>query len=353
MLHFKYIPLCSVTVRHTHYADGISPDFRFIPAEETTARLEASGLRLRNAAGRLYIYQQQDGAGVPVTPFDEAVDLFFVVRPVTDILNITRSFAGGRYWFSNLKENGGLDLMLTAAAELSAADELPELTPLRMGRSLEPGAYTGLVLQQRVAGEGWKAIATYPVSPEADSQLITVNEPGLYRLVAARAGGGTEETRSLMHEHLLRETPFFGVLHLHLRPEDLAGALPLEYTLPLAARTEEWQYLLIERSGGTAVNVNELELEVSTGNTRYPAALALGLKAPASFPESLKKLVQDIRGGPGVRDVFVFESDQPLEVLDGRQPQVDLQLNNTKLAESLAVPNRSMKERRILFFIKK
>jgi len=348
MLRLRYISLLSVTLRHSFYEDQVSRDVEFIPLASTLATLAAFGLRYRNNEGRLLIYQQVDENGVPDTPIDLSTDLVFTLRMKTDLLNITSSFGKGQYWFSNLDENGVYKTILTKGVILTVADELPAVYGLKRTLNFLPNAISSIHIETIVPGTGWKPKLPVNLSAQANSYPLEVAQPGMYKLVKNLTGGGTNEEKYFCSDELVGESGYWSLLHLQLQP----GMPPTDFTIQLSPRTSVWRYYLVEPQGriNGPLAPGSLSMKYSAAApSRYPPNIVMNLKAPGAYPADVQQYVNAIKAGGKIQEVYLFETADPMEILDGQPPQVNIQNGGQAMATNINVPGREIKHTDIIY----
>ena len=349
MLHFKYIPLFSVTFTHNYYSDKVAGDFDFKPFPQTSSVLESFGLRAKNVDGKLVVFQQLESDGLPSQEIDAITDLYFSIRVRTDLLNITAAFGRGRFWFSNLKENGSYQNVLTSGAETGPPDELPEVSTQQKQIQFLPGTLASISIQKLKSPGGWTEISNTNVDPQAGSFQLDLNHPGLYRIEKHLVAGGKEQLKLVMSNEIAATGDYWSILHLQLKP----GDNNLNFSIDLKPRPALWQYFLVEptqRFGNNTININDLSLKyVASTASRYPANQAIKLTNPNAYSIPMKQYVAAIKAGGKVRSVYFFEKANDLEVLDGEQPQVKIVYQGQDLAENIGIPMRNKKDNIILY----
>lgn len=353
MSHVRYAPFLSVSILHPYYADKLSSDFEFVPMPSTIVALATYGLRISNTGGQLMVAQERDAADQPTSPLDGLVDLFFVIRLKTDLVNITQSFATGKYFFTNLKENGAYQPGLSKSALVSAADQLPPVGPLQQTINFLPGTYSSIVFKRIVPGQGFRPVLTVPVAATATNIQTDLAIPGLYQLESQPAGGGAPVvTQQIFSDELAAAVAGWAVLHLQLKP----GDANLSFTITLSSRQSSWQYFLIEpkkRSGGssaTAINPNSLAMSYALPDgSRYPAGVNMDLIDPVNYPQSAKDYVASVMADPAIREVYLFQSDSALAILDGPQPQLKVVYTGADLVSKAIIPTRTMINTTIIY----
>jgi hypothetical protein len=346
MLYYKYAPLVTVTVRHSFYTDALSRDFAFVPLPGTEVLLEAYGLVTRATQGILSIYQQQEKNSLPVQPVDRLTDLFFAMQVKTDILNITERFGSGRYFFSNLRSGGSYENKLTEAAQLGSDDAVSGFTKLATSLSFARGTLTKISLKKSIPVSGLVNVRSYTIGPEATGQLIEAGQPGLYFIEKERAAGGREVTKLVLHNELDAAGGFWSLLHLQLVP----GTGRQDYVIELQPLSTTWQYLLVEsESRPVHLTASSLAFTYTQNASRYPASLPFTLKAPGTYAPALAKHIDAIKADKNIKEVHVFESGVPVQLMEGALPGIAVSHGTEVLARNIAVPDRTMKETKILY----
>jgi hypothetical protein len=346
MLYFKYAPLLSVTVKHSFYLDMVSADFSFDSLPGTAALLEGYGLVPRFGKGGLTLYQQRDQQNIPVQDIDEVIDLFFTMEARTDILNITDRFGAGKYWFSNLKSDGSYKNMLTHDALLGPEDVVDIFSGQTIQLNFAAGTLNQIDLKRILPVSGLQIVHSYAIDALQTELEVQVNQPGWYIMEKQLSAGGIQSSRLVLHDDLASATGFWGLLHLQLKP----GAGFQAYQMELKPLETSWQYLLVE-SVGRSIQLDpaDLALTYSNKNSRYPPVVFFPLKDPNAYPAALAKEVEAIKTSNKVREVYVFESDRTLQMMEGSLPEIKIAHAGDILADNISVPARAMKETKVLY----
>jgi len=341
MFHFQYAPFLTVTVSHPYYVNKISNDLDLMPLPSASLLLDAYRLRIRNVSGQLIAYQERDAGNQPVLELDSVIDIFFVLRVKTDLLNITETFGSGKYWFSNLREDGSYQIGLMTAALLSAGDELPPISPQQKTLNFLPGVYSSVVVQRIVAGAGWQTVQTIPIDASANSIQLDIPRAGLYRLRKMPSGGGNaEESKWIFSDELSAMSNVWSVMHLQLKK----GDNNLNFTIGLNSRQSTWQYYLVEpKTRTTVLDPNTLLMKYTIPpNSRYPANVNMDLINPANYSDQVKQYVASVMEDSSIRQVYLFQSAAKLSILDGLQPQLKITSGGQDMVSKVTIPARSM-----------
>jgi len=341
MFHFQYAPFFTVTVSHPYYTNKVSNDLGFSPLPSTSLLLDMYRLRIRNVGGQLIAYQERDANNQPVVDIDGTIDLFFPLRVKTDLLNITETFASGKYWFSNLREDGTYQIGLTTSALLSANDDMPAISPQQKTLNFLPGVYSSVVVQRIFAGVGWQTVQTIPVNANANSIQLDIPRAGLYRLQKMPSGGGNAEiSKWIFSDELSAQSNFWSVMHLQLK----TGDNNLSFSIGLNSRQSTWQYYLVEPKTRTSVlDPNTLLMKYALPpNSRYPANVNMDLISPVNYTDQVKQYVASVMEDSTIRQVYLFQSAATLAILDGLQPQIKIISGGQDMVSKVAIPARSM-----------
>lgn len=344
MLHFKYTPLISFAVAHSYYRDQHAADAVYTALPSAAAIMDAYGMKMRQSDGILRVYLKRDENGDPFVKLDTVIDLYFGIQIKTDLLNITNSFGKGRYWFSNLKEDGTYQQQLSVTAD----NELPEIAGQQKMFNFPAGIVDTLTLKRPAAVPGgWIAVSTTAVDQQSGAVKIMVSQPGLYLLEKKLKAGGTETGKIILSDELLKQSNTWSVLHLQLKP----GDDNLLFTLTLDARKSKWQYYLVEPldRGGSTVDAAKLTISYSAAaSSRYPANVAINKKLPPYLPAE-KNYIDGLKAGGKINEVYLFESQTDMELFDGEQPVVKLNKDMGGEVGHIAIPDRSMKNTTIIY----
>ncbi|MGX5820935.1 hypothetical protein ACWKWU_22245 [Chitinophaga lutea] len=339
MLHFRYTPFLSVSVKHIFYKNAHARDVTFTPSPSTAATLDALGLKARQTDGNFVLYRKLDADGIPETAPDAVTDLYFGLQVRTDLLNITESFGSGRYWLSNLQEDGSYltDLIL------DEAHVLPEVYALRKTLHFPAGVVDKIHLQKLASPGGWTFDRTLPVSPVGEAR-VELRQPGLYRMEKVLSAGGSETVTAVFSDEAAARNTW-AILHLQLQPD----MEDLDFTLTLPSRKSTWKYFLVEPFGrpGSAVDPAALSISYSTGaGSRYPDGVSINALEPED--EDLA-YVNGLMADGSIKSVHLFASDAELEILDGEQPEVRLEMDGGSPVGRISTPDRSMKQTTIIY----
>ncbi|MBO9731385.1 MAG: hypothetical protein J7623_22285 [Chitinophaga sp.] len=342
MLHFKYTPLVSLEIKHAFYSNAHATDVLFIPTPSALAVLDAYGMKFKQSDGNLKIYLKRDEAGDPFVQLDTVIDLFFGMRIKTDLLNITQSFGKGRYWFSNLKEDGTYQQQLV----LSATNELPDMAGQQTMLNFPAGTVDSVTLKRPAANpSGWVTVGTNAVDKNSGAIKIVLADPGLYLLEKNLTGGGTATAKMVLSDELMKQSNNWAILHLQLKP----GDDNLVFSLTLGARASKWQYYLVEPvdRGGAKVDPTKLTIAYSASNSsRYPPNVDIQKRSP--FPTE-KAYIDGLKADGKIKEVYLFESLIPIVLADGEQPVVKLNKDAGVEVGPIAIPDRSMKNTTIIY----
>ena len=354
MLYYKYTPLVRVTVMHGYYHDKLSRDFTFTPFPSTVNTLSGFGLIPRLTDGRLLLYQQQEKNGVPVQAIDRIIDLFFTVRITSDILNITRTFKPdiigslkyGKYWLSNLNDDGTYSKLLSVGTQLGKDDTIHGYDKQKTKLYFKKGTISEIEVKKIFPDSGKQDVNTYTIDAAGIEQEIKVTEPGLYFIEKILKAGGREITRMILHDELESMGDFWSVLHLQLKP----GDGPQDFELELQSLKTPWRYIVLEsKNRPPSFNPANLAFNYTAGSSRYPAGIIFNMKTPGSYPALLKKEVDAIKSDSRIKEVYVFESDKEIELVDGPSPVIEIKKGAEVLAKNISIPTRAMKETKILY----
>jgi hypothetical protein len=346
MFYQKYANLISVFVKHEFYKDKLSPDFNFTPFPNTLTLLNAYGLVTRIVNGGLFVYQQQEKDGKPMQPIDKLTDLFFTVEVKTDILNITTRFDSGRYWFSNLNEDGTYSTLLTEAMQLSELDAVQLVTGQTTTLRFKKATIDNITINKIYPFSGLQRVDSYDINAERTEQEIKVAQPGLYYIEQQFKAGGSQTTKVILHDELKNTSAPWGILHLQLQPD----AQPETYELELQPLKSSWRYLLLEpQSRPVALVPGNLSFAYSKNSSRYPAGIVFNRKNPNTYSASLLQEIEAIKKSDKIKEVHVFESDRTIALMDGSLPVIKISSGGNEVASNIAIPSRTMKETKILF----
>ena len=350
MLYYKYKEFVTVTVKHRYYHDELSRDFTFTPFPSTGALLNGFGLIPKLMDGKLVLYQQQEKNGDPVQPIDRITDLFFTIRVTSDILNITESFKPGKYWLSNLNDDGTYSKLLSVGTQLGRDDTIHDFGKQAMRLYFKKGTITEIEVKKIFPVSGMQEVNTYTIDAASMEQEIKMTEPGLYFIEKHLKAGGKEITRMILHDELDGMGDFWSVLHLQLQPGDVSQ----DFELELQPLKTPWQYLVLEpKNRPLTFNSANLAFNYAPGTSRYPAGIIFNMKSPGSYPALLKKQVDAIKTDSRINEVYVFESNIPIQLVDGPSPAIEIKkapgAGTEVLAKNITVPTRTMKETRILY----
>lgn len=348
MFQFSYVSLLSVTFMHDFYADKISRDFDFSPLPDTSLIMDSYGLRFKNMDGIFTLFQQHDKNNQPFQALDTIIDLYFKVSVKTDILNISEHYGRGKYLFSNLKTDGTYATQLTQTVSLSLADELPEISGQQKVLNFLPGTVNAVVLSKIVAGTGWAVVNQFPINAKASSLQLDVNNAGLYKIERDLVGGGKDQTIYLLSDELLKSGDSWSIIHLQLKP----GDNNLAFSVTLTPKQSPWQYFLIEAKGRTGGAIVPGNLEVTykaDPPSRYPANMNMLFKDPSTYAVPVAQYVNAVLSDSKIKGVYLFESANMLELLDGEQPQVKIKYSSQEIAGKVTIPARSMNKTTIIY----
>lgn len=348
MFQYSYTDFLSASILHPFYKDLVCSDFTFSPLPQTASILDALGLRFKMIGGKLMLYQQLDADGQPFQSVDAVTDLFFTVSVKTDLLNITETTGPAKYWFSNLREDGSYTNNLTHQPAVTADEALAEIYGQQIVLNFPQGKITAVVVKQLKAGTGWTEIKRLAINDKSSSVSFSIAAPGLYELEKQLAAGGIEVVRMVVSDELKAARDLWSVIHLQIKPADKH----LDLTISFNARSSVWQYYLVEsesRAGGALTAAKLAMTYVTRPESRYPAAVTLAIKDPATYPDRVKQYVSAIRSSGRVKEVYLFESAAPLTLFDGVQPELKISYANQDIASKVTIPDRSMNQTSIIY----
>lgn len=348
MFQFSYSTFLTVSILHPFYTKNVSDDFEFTALPQTAAILDGYGLKYKNINGTLVIFQQLDQDKLPFQEIDTILDLFFSIRIKTDLLNITALTGAGKYWFSNLREDGSYNCTLTKSVALGAGDELPVISRQQTVINFLPGIISAVTVSRIAAGTGWTSVSQAVIDAKSSSLKLDINQAGLYLMEKELVAGGKETSHVLFSNEMAELSNTWSFVHLQVKP----GDNNLVMTIPLKPKESVWQYYLVEPEGrlGGAINAADLAMAYSVPATsRYPASTAIKLTDPGTYPAPVKQYVNGIMSGDRIKKVYLFESDAALSILDGEQPQVKIKHQNKDIAGKAIIPARSMNNTSIIY----
>jgi len=348
MFQFSYISFLAVSIKHDFYTDKICRDFDYVPLPGTSVLMESFGLRFKNIDGRLSIFQQQDENNLPFQELDAKLDLFFKVNVKTDILNITEQYGSGKYFFSNLKTDGTYNTNLTQNATLSPADGLAEICSQQKVLNFLPRILNTITLRRLSPGTGWSVLGQFPVDSKMNSLEIRVNNPGLYQVEKNLVAGGKEVMTFFMSDELMKSGNTWSLIHLQVKP----GDKNLAFNVILTPKKSVWQYFLVEMDGRTGGAIIPASLEVTYKAdlpSRYPGNMIIPLKNAGTYSDPEKKYVNAIFSAGRIKAVYLFETADKLQLMEGLQPQVKIRYSNKEIAGKVTIPNRSMTSTTIIY----
>jgi hypothetical protein len=287
---------------------------------------------------------RRDEQDDPFVEIDKVIDLYFLLQVKTDLLNITTNVGKGRYWFSNLQENGAYQQNMN----ISIANELPETGNQQQMFNFPVGTVDDITLKRIYAGTGWTPVNTIPVDAVSGAAKVIIEEPGLYQIEKSLTAGGKESMKMIFSDELMKQRNNWSILHLQVKP----GDDDMVYTITLDTRKSRWQYYLIEPfdRGGSVVNADKLTISYSASPTsRYPTNMGIQKKLPANYSPAEKDYINGLKAGGKIKEVYLFESQADLQILDGEQPEVKLNKEGGGVLGRIAVPDRSMKNTTIIY----
>jgi len=351
MLYYKYKEFVTVTVKHSYYHDNLSRDFTFAPFPSTASLLNGFGLIPKVVDGRLLLYQQQEKNGVPVQAIDKITDLFFTVRVRSDILNITENFKTGKYWLSNLNEDGTYSNLLTVGEQLAVEDIIPAYDKQTTRLYFKKGTIKEIKVKKIFYDSGKQDVETYTIDAGSMEQEINVTHPGLY-YIEKYIDRDPTETKMILHDELKSMGDFWAVLHLQLKPGDASYDL----ALILKPLKTYWHYIIVEPKNRTLdPKPAKFEFNYSKDNSNYPEGIKFKLITPGGYHPILKKQVEAIKKDDNIQDVHVFESDRDIQLKDGPSPSIEIKEppdgggRADVLAKNISIPTRAMKETKIIY----
>lgn len=332
MLNIKYHLLCSIFVEHDFYSDGLCRDILLMPTHESIQKLREYELIIKQIEGKLLIFQRVEAAQQPETPFDIPIRLcFFAFLQNPQLANLcdTGTVTKERFYLTNVAQDGTLRTQLTEQAALSAQDIMPLTCAKRFFFDFEKGQFQQLHIE-RFGRNGWELVELKAVNADQEGLEMTLPTSGKYRLTKQPLPAGESAQLLVVEEDTSRHASMWGMVELFL---DHTVGFGTEYTLKITNRLLPWQYVLIDvkskkvqhnAPNGVHLNFTRHPLDtlspVPTTFTHKPVA-TLSAQQQAMIA-NLKTTHQDT-----IQDIFVFESDNALPILENRPPTVKFALD--------------------------
>lgn len=338
-MDLKYQSLCTIAFKHAYYRDNTSRDFTLVPTATSLEQMQQFGLLAKTIRGKTTILQKMDGA-VAETPFNDPICLSFTIllnNPL--LLNVTETFGTRRFYLTNLASNGTLRSSLTEQAQLSQFDALSTIYPQRFSMNFPKGQFQGLAVK-RVAPTQWlQNLPPLSINAEMETTLVNLTESGKYELT--KLPNGTPEIR-YANDEILNNPSFFGVLELFF---DI-NSTPISYDITLQQRVFTWQYFLVDVKNKAVNFINPVNIKLtftkSTKDNITPNGISFVHKNTQTMSADALKTVTDLKiNNPNlVNDIYLFESDNNIPVLENRPPIVQLSLlSNPNVKPQLPIPD--------------
>lgn len=329
MLNVQYALLCSIVFEHEFYTDRISRDIVAIPTTESVKLLEDYGLLIKNVAGKTMILQKVEG-GQPETPFEAVTRLCFLVFLQNPALSNLCEIGGEkRFYLTNLADDGSFRPQLTAQNALSAQDKLPEPTAKRFYFPFKKGEFQQLNIE-RFKNSGWSLISELPVEANAEGMEINLSKPGKYKVSKQPMPAGEEPLVIVADDEVAGSPPFLAVIELFL---DSAFAFGTEYKVKIINRAFKWQYVFMDVKSKKVVYGSPNNIQVTF--TRHPldslspVPTLFSNKPLNTLSQQQQAMISQLKttNQATIEDVFVFESDKALPLLDNRPPVIKFGTN--------------------------
>lgn len=352
MFRYKYIPLLSVGIQHSYYKNLMSKDFDIPPLPSSQHLLRAYNLQAKRVEGQLFLYQQTDKDNQPVQEIDEVLNLFFTIRSKTDVLNVSQGFSHGTYLFSNLKTDGSYQQSLTSSSQHSAADLIDQIVGLRHRLSFTPNTISRINIKKIIPTTGLTTIESHDLEEEKNYLDLNLTA-GRYEIEQELKTGGTKHQVVLAHPNISNNNKYLGVIHLQLAINfDQQPVNQRNFTLTLSPINSKWNYILLKPQQGPseAIDGNLLALRYAIPEeTRYPSVVNFELIPSTNYSTAMQTTIDSLKTDNRIKEIYVFESDQNLELLEDDPPIIKLVYNNETINPSMPIPSREMKHRNIFY----
>lgn len=329
MLNVQYALLCSIVFEHEFYTDGVCRDISVIPTAESVKLLKDYGLLIKNVAGKTMLFQKIEN-GVAETPFDAVTRLCFRVFLQNPALsNLCETGGEKRFYLTNLADDGSFRPQLTAQNALSAQDKLPDTKARRFYFPFKKGEFQQLNIERFEKG-GWSLISELPVEENSEGIEVKLSQSGKYKVSKQPMPAGEQPQLLMADDEVMSSAPFLAIIELFLDSNLVFGT---EYKVKITNRTLKWQYIFMDVKSKKVVYGSPDNIQmtfsrhpldaISTVPTRF-INRALDTLSPQQqgMIGKLKTANQDT-----LQDVFVFESDTALPILDNRPPTVRFSTN--------------------------
>jgi hypothetical protein len=199
-----------------------------------------------------------------------------------------------------------------------------------------------IIVNELVAGEGWKLRKTLNVKPDQEVVRVTLQQPGLYQLTKGLAGEIPEKI--LANDEAVGSRPFFALLDLYLDNTIIPASELITY---IDNRLLEWQYVLIDIKSKT-INYGDpsaitLSYKRHANDNTSPNAVTFARLSEDELGEKMREVVRQImeNNGDSIENVFVFKSNIPVPLMEHRPQTVELHIDGLTEFAKLPVPDIS------------
>lgn len=330
MLNVQYTLLCSIVFEHEFYTDRICRDIVTMPTAESVKLLEDYGLLIKNVAGKTMILQKVEG-GQAETPFDTVTRLcFFVFLQNPALSNLCDTGGEKRFYLTNLADDGSLRSQLTAQDALSAQDKLPKAMPRRFYFPFKKGEFQQLNIERFEKG-GWTSVSTLPVEANAEGMEIKLSQSGKYKVSKDPMPAGEQPQLIMADDEVASSSPFLAVIELFL---DSTFAFGTEYIVKIINRAFKWQYVFMDVKSKKVVYGSPNNIQVTFTkhplDSLSPVPTLFSNKALNTLSLQQQAMISNLKAinQATIEEVFVFESDRALPLLDNRPPVIKFGTNN-------------------------
>jgi hypothetical protein len=323
----QYQTLCSIAFKHPYYRDGNSRDFSLAPTPSSVEQMQSFGLIAKTINGKTTILQKMAGSTAE-TPITKPIRLNFTIdlnNPL--LLNVTETLNTRRFYLTNLDATGALKSRLTEQAMLSQLDALPILSPQRVSMNFPKAQFQQLAIQRTIPTIGSQNLPPLSINSNMENVEVNLRDSGKYTLTKLPAN--TSETL-YAHNEISPKSTFFGVLDLFLTSTIVPNTV---YQVVLQQRTFKWQYFFIDVKNKPLNFTNPTDISLrftkNTGDPITPDVVGFVYLNEFVMSDDSLKVVRDIKNNNRdmVNNVYLFESDFPIAILESRPHIVEMTLS--------------------------
>lgn len=329
-MRYQFQQLLRVSILHDYYTDGLSPDFRIVPDENTRALLSRHQMVMRSNEARLSLMFRSVSeadlthAAIPLSTGDVMTFVMRLVRP--EFFNFTNELPGrGKsllFTNSNAYDDGeDADNILTASSVTVCGPSIPYTVPVDC-------QVTAVLTDE--AGATWYSETHLPYD-KGDREFTIALPPSAYGLYTLSLSGdiAPPDEKYFVEASLQFDRPF-GLIRIRNQAPDLLDYEgDREYQIVFTSRESQWNYYLVvtNSTDPDLLKVEDKSTIVEADQVEFEEVADLsGDELPALLSADTTK-------------VRLYRTVDPLTYRQKPRPKFSLLKNETVLISDLPNPD--------------